>query len=260
MDVEQKVIVITGAGGGIGRAIARELAAQEAHLALVDIDEESLAETEDSCRNGCGQVRSYTTDITDEQAVEQLFDAVANDFGGVDGLVNNAGTTEDALLVKVRDGKVVDKMSTEAWDKVMAVDLRGVFLCAREAAARMIGRGSGPAEGGGRGVIVNISSISRAGNIGQTNYSAAKAGVAAMTPIWAAELAPHGIRVAAIAPGFCNTRMVAGMKKKMRDRLKQKIPLGRLGEPDEIARTVLFVFNNDFVNGRVLEIDGGMRI
>src|SRR5699024_3573874 len=194
------------------------------------------------------------------QAVEQLFAGVANDFGRVDGLVNNAGTTRDALLVKVRDGKVVDKMAAADWDKVMAVDLRGVFVCGREAAIKMIETIHGDGAQSVGGVIVNISSISRAGNMGQTNYAAAKAGVATMTTTWAGELARHGIRVAAIAPGCCNTRMVAGMKAKMRARLVQNIPLGRLGEPDEIAHPVLFIFNIDFVNGRVLEVDGGMRI
>jgi 3-oxoacyl-[acyl-carrier protein] reductase len=260
MNVKDKVIVVTGAGRGLGRVIAQTLAGNDAHLALVDIDEENLAQTQAACRDAGAQARSYPVDVSDEQAVERLFDDVAQDCGRVDGLVNNAGVTRDALLVKAKDGEVTDKMSLEDWDTVMAVDLRGVFLCAREAAIKMIEQaGAQPAREGG-GVIVNMSSISRAGNIGQTNYAAAKAGVAAMTTTWAGELARYGIRVAAIAPGFCNTRLVANMKEKHRERLKEKIPLKRLGNPDEIGRTVLFIFHNDFVSGRVIEVDGGMRL
>lgn len=260
MNIRDKAIVVTGAGRGLGLAIAQTLAANGARLALVDIDNESLAQAEVVCQKaGAAQARSYAVNVTDEQAVEQLFEDVARHFGGVDGLVNNAGVTRDALLIKVKEGKVTDKMSSQDWDTVMAVDLRSVFLCAREAAIRMVEQQSAePAHGSY--VIVNISSISRAGNIGQTNYAAAKAGVVAMTTTWAEELARYGIRVGAIAPGFCDTRLVANMKEKPRERLKEKIPLKRLGDPDEIAQTVLFIFQNEFFNGRVIEVDGGMRL
>jgi 3-oxoacyl-[acyl-carrier protein] reductase len=136
---------------------------------------------------------------------------------------------------------------------VISVDLVGVFLCGREAAVHMI-------DGGRGGVIINISSISSAGNIGQTNYSAAKAGVAAMTVTWAKELARYNIRVTGIAPGFCDTRMVANIPSKIRDKIISTIPLRRLGEPEEIARAALFILQNDFYDGRVLEIDGGLRL
>lgn len=256
MNVEDKVIVITGAGSGLGRSIAQNLAMQGAHLALVDVDEDALSGTREACVDSGGHIGSYTLDVTDEPAVERFFGDVVDDFGRVDGLVNNAGITRDGLLVKAKGGKVVDKMSSVDWDKVMSVDLRGVFLCAREAAARMVEQERHD-EGS---VIINISSISRAGNIGQTNYSAAKAGVATMTTTWAGELARHGVRVAAVAPGFCNTSMVASMKQEVLDKLTSRIPLGRLGQPEEIAQTVLFIFNNDFVSGRVFEVDGGMRL
>ena len=153
----------------------------------------------------------------------------------------------------MKDGKVQGKMSLADFNTVIAVDLVGVFLCGREAAVHMI-------EGGRGGVIINISSISRAGNIGQTNYSAAKAGVAAMTVTWAKELARYKIRVAGIAPGFCDTRMVAKIKPEIRDKIISMIPLRRLAEPEEIARTALFILQNDFYDGRVLEIDGGLRL
>jgi 3-oxoacyl-[acyl-carrier protein] reductase len=139
------------------------------------------------------------------------------------------------------------------WRAVIDVNLTGVFLCGREAAERMIRAGNG-------GCIINISSLSRAGNFGQSNYSAAKAGVAALTVVWAKELARHGIRVNAIAPGFIKTEMVASMKQEILDKMAAGIPAGRLGEPDEIAATAEFIFANDYMNGRVLEIDGGQRL
>jgi 3-oxoacyl-[acyl-carrier protein] reductase len=144
-------------------------------------------------------------------------------------------------------------MSLEDFHKVIAVDLRGVFLCGREAAAHMI-------EGGGGGVIINISRISRAGNVGQTNYSAAKAGVAAMTVTWAKELARHNIRVAGIAPGFSDTRMVAKIPPKILDKIISTIPLRRLARPEDIASAALFILENDYYTGRILEIDGGLRL
>jgi 3-oxoacyl-[acyl-carrier protein] reductase len=199
------------------------------------------------------EVKDYPADVTDEAAVEALFNRVHKDFGSVDGVVNNAGITSDDLLVKVQNGKVQKKMSVDDFHKFIAVDLRGVFLCGREAAAHMI-------EGGQGGVIINISSISRAGNVGQTNYSAGKAGVAAMTVTWAKELARYKIRVAGIAPGFCDTRMVAKIPQKILDRIVSTIPLRRLAAPEEIGRTALFIFQNDYCTGRILEIDGGLRL
>jgi 3-oxoacyl-[acyl-carrier protein] reductase len=133
------------------------------------------------------------------------------------------------------------------------VNLTGTFLCGREAAQRMI-------ESGSKGVIINISSISRAGNMGQTNYAASKAGVQAMAVAWAKELARYGIRAAAIAPGFINTEMVAGMKESAREKLTSGIPLRRMGEPDEIAKTVEFIFQNDYISGRCIDVDGGLRL
>lgn len=253
MDLVGKVIVVTGAGRGLGRRTAEMVAAKGARLALVDLTEEDVAETERSCRKTGQDARHYLTDVSDESAVESLFDTVVEDFGRVDAVINNAGITRDGLLVKAKEGRVTGKLSLEDWNAVINVDLRGVFLCAREAAVRMIESGNG-------GVIVNISSISRAGNFGQTNYSAAKAGVAAMTVTWANELARHGIRVAAIAPGFSDTRMVANIPKKILDGIVGRIPLKRLANPREIGHTVVYILENDYFNGRTLELDGGLRI
>jgi 3-oxoacyl-[acyl-carrier protein] reductase len=178
---------------------------------------------------------------------------VASDFGRLDGLVNNAGIVRDGLLVKVKDGAVVGRMTMEQWNPVIGVNLTGVFLCAREAAAHMVELGNG-------GVIVNISSISRVGNAGQTNYSAAKAGVESMGVVWAKELARYGIRVGSIAPGFTHTEILASMRPEVLDRLTAPVPLKRLGQPEEIAHAVQFIFENDFFTGRCLEIDGGLRL
>jgi 3-oxoacyl-[acyl-carrier protein] reductase len=251
MEVQGKVIVITGAAQGLGQKMAEILAGHGADLALVDLDRTKLKETVRLC--GRGKVKDYSVDVTDESAVEALFNSVRKDFGSVDGVINNAGITSDALLVKAVDGKVQRKMSLTEFHRVIAVDLRGVFLCAREAAVQMIESGRG-------GVIINISSISRAGNVGQTNYAAAKAGVAAMTVTWAKELARYHIRVAGIAPGFSETRMVATIPPKLKDKIVSTIPLRRLAKPEEIARAALFILQNDYYDGRILEIDGGLRL
>lgn len=253
MDLKDKTIVITGAARGLGAEMAKELAQHGAKLALVDLDKEQLDETVAACSSFGIQAIGYSTNVTDEQAVEDLFVTIKSDFGSVDGLINNAGITSDGLLVKAKDGKVSQKMSLADFNKVVAVDLMAVFLCGREAAVQMI-------EGGQGGVIINISSISRAGNVGQTNYTAAKAGVAGMTVTWAKELARYGIRAAGIAPGFCNTRMVSVIPSPIQDRITATIPARRFGRPDEIAGTALFILQNDYVNGRILEVDGGLRL
>jgi len=253
MELKDKLIVITGAARGIGAAIARELAGQGANLALVDLNADMTAETRESCKSLGSTVRCYSANVAVESDVEALFDRIARDFGRLDGLVNNAGITRDAMLVKAKDGKVTAKMSLDYWQSVIDVNLTGVFLCGREAAATMI-------ELDCPGVIVNISSISQAGNMGQSNYSAAKAGVTAMTVTWARELARYGIRAGAVAPGFINTDLVAAMKPEARDKLTSGIPSRRLGEAGEIAHTVRFIFENDYFSGRCIAPDGGLRL
>lgn len=253
MELQQKTIVITGATRGLGAAMARRLARHRPVLALVDLDANSLAATAATCREAGAEVRTYGANVAREDEVVRLFDQIRSDTGAIHALVNNAGITRDALLVKFQDGKLAAKMSVEQWQSVIDVNLTGVFLCGREAAQRMV-------EGDIKGCIVNISSISRAGNMGQTNYSAAKAGVAAMAVAWARELARYGIRAAAVAPGFINTEMVAGMKPEAREKLISGIPLKRMGEPDEIAHTVEFILLNDYVSGRCFEVDGALRL
>ena len=210
-------------------------------------------ETSALCAAQSVRARGYRVNVADEAEVSDAMTRVVGDFGRLDGLVNNAGIVRDGLLVKVKDGAVVGRLSMDQWNAVIAVNLSGVFLCAREAAAHMIELGNG-------GVIVNISSISRVGNAGQSNYSAAKAGVESMGVVWAKELARYGIRVGSIAPGFTHTEILSGMRPEVLDKLTAPVPLKRLGQPEEIAHAVLFIFENDFFTGRCLDVDGGLRL
>jgi 3-oxoacyl-[acyl-carrier protein] reductase len=253
MDVTKKTIVVTGAGRGIGRAIAGQLAQHGADIALFDLNSEDLEQTRLLCATHSVQARAYRVNVTDESEVSAAMARVVLDFGRLDGLVNNAGIVRDSLLVKVKDGAVVARMTLDQWNAVINVNLSGVFLCAREAAAQMIELGNG-------GVIVNISSISRSGNAGQTNYSAAKAGVESMGVVWAKELARYGIRVASIAPGFTRTDILTAMRPEVLENLTAQVPLKRMGKPEEIAQAVRFVFENDFFTGRCIDIDGGLRL
>ena len=253
MDLRDKTVMITGAGRGIGRALAAYLAARGANLALLDMNGADMEETAALCAHEGSAPRCYVANAAEEPSVVDAFERVIADFGRLDGLVNNAGILRDSLLIKVKDGEIVGKMTLAQWQAVIDVNLTGVFLCAREAAERMIRLGRG-------GVIINISSISRAGNVGQTNYTAAKAGVAAMTVVWAKELARHRIRVGAVAPGFVRTPMVESMKPEALAKVTAPVPLGRLGEPEEIAQAVGFIFENEFFTGRCLELDGGLRL
>jgi len=254
MKIAGKTIAITGSGRGLGAAMAKRLASAGARLALVDLDEQALLETQTACvKAGSPMVEFYVANVAEEGPVEALFAKIAGDFDALHGLVNNAGITRDALLLKYEDGEQVSKMTLEQWQAVIDVNLTGVFLCGREAAAVMI-------ELACEGCIINISSISRHGNVGQTNYSAAKAGVQAMAVTWAKELARYGIRTASIAPGFIATEMVMAMKPEAREKLTKAIPATRMGEPDEIAQTVQFILENDYVSGRCFDIDGGLRL
>mgnify|MGYP001550010000 CR=1 FL=1 len=254
MNLNNAVIAITGGARGLGAAMARRLAGAGARLALVDIDPDALAATADECKAaGSPAILTRSTNVSVEGEVESLFADIREEFGALHGLVNNAGITRDALMVKYKDGEQVSKMTMEQWQAVIDVNLTGVFLCGREAAATMI-------ETGSQGCIINISSISRAGNMGQTNYSATKAGVEAMAVAWAKELARYGIRAASIAPAFIGTDMVMPMKPEAGEKMTAGIPARRLGHPQAIASTVQFILENDYVSGRCFDIDGGLRL
>ncbi len=253
MQIPGKVVVITGGGRGIGRALAQAFAERGADLALLDMSEDDLAKTQSLCAVNGKRVGIYRCNVAQETEVSETFAKIAADFGRLDVLINNAGITRDALLVKVKDGQVVGSMTTAQWQAVIDVNLTGPFLCGREAASHMIKFGHG-------GVLINISSISRAGNAGQSNYSAAKAGVAAMAVTWAKELARYGIRTGAIAPGFIQTDILNDMKPEVLEKTLAAVPLKRAGVPGEIAHGALFIVTNDYFTGRVLEVDGGLRI
>jgi 3-oxoacyl-[acyl-carrier protein] reductase len=253
MQLDGKLVAITGSGRGIGRAMALAFAQKRANLALIDLNAADLERTRALCEEHGVRASVYVCNVTREEEVGATLDRVVGDFGRLDVMINNAGITKDALLVKVQDGKVVAKMSLDQWRAVIDVNLTGVFLGAREAAARMISLGNG-------GVIISTSSISRSGNMGQSNYSASKAGVAAMTVVWAKELARYGIRTGAIAPGFTRTEILDTMKPEMIERAVSAVPLKRMAEPAEMAHAAIFIAENDYFSGRVVDVDGGQRI
>ena len=253
MDLSGKTVVVTGGARGIGKAIATAFANRGARLALLDLDPAALEATRAELAARGVEVSTHALNVAKEDDVIAAFDAVLARHERLDVLVNNAGIIKDALLVKVKDGAIVGKMTLAQWQAVLDVNLTGVFLCGREAAERMIRLGHG-------GVIINISSISRHGNAGQSNYSAAKAGVAALTVVWAKELSRFGIRTGSIAPGFIRTDLLAGMPTEMLEKMTAPVPLKRLGLPEEVAQTAVYIVENDFFTGRSIDIDGGLRL
>ncbi|WP_419147106.1 SDR family oxidoreductase [Pseudoalteromonas 'SMAR'] len=253
MDIKNKTVVITGGAQGLGFAMATSMAQQGANLALIDMQQELLSDAQAELSKLGVEVKTYAANVAVEAEVEKVFNDIVGDFGGISVLINNAGILRDGLLLKAKEGQIVDKMSLSQFQSVIDVNLTGVFLCGREAAVKMVEAGEG-------GVIINMSSVARAGNMGQTNYSAAKSGVVAMTTSWAKELGRYGIRVGAIAPGVIRTKMTDAMKPEAKERLVKMKPVGRLGEAEEIAHTAKYIIENDFFTGRVVEIDGGIRL
>ncbi|WP_192034576.1 SDR family oxidoreductase [Halomonas sp. YLGW01] len=253
MQMKGAVVAITGGARGLGLAMARHLGQQGARLALLDLERDTLDQAVNALLDQGVEARAYEVNVADEASVGRAFASIVADMGPLKGLVNNAGITRDGLLVKVKDGKVEKGLSLKQWQQVIDVNLTGVFLCGQEAAYRMVEAGEG-------GVIVNISSISRAGNMGQSNYSAAKAGVASLTVTWAKELARYGIRVGAVAPGFIETEMTSAIRPEVLEKITKGIPVGKLGQPEDIAESVAYIFANDYFSGRVLECDGGLRV
>jgi 3-oxoacyl-[acyl-carrier protein] reductase len=253
MQLKDKVVVVTGGARGIGRAVAGAFAGRGARVALVDLVAADLEAAKGDLAGAGAEVRTYVANVAREDQVIAALDGVVADFGRLDVMVNNAGIIKDGLLIKAKDGTVTGKMGLDRWQAVIDVNLTGVFLCGREAAERMVKLGNG-------GLIINISSISKAGNAGQTNYSAAKAGVAAMAVVWAKELARYGIRAASIAPGFTRTDLLAGMPPEMLDKVTAPVPLRRLALPDEIGHAAVFVAENDYFTGRSIDVDGGLRL
>ncbi len=248
MQLRDLKIIVTGAGSGMGAHFARQLHAAGARVAAGDLNVAAL----EGLPAGIARRR---LDVSDEADAASFVDFAAAELGGLSGLVNNAGILRDGLLVK-RDGRTgeIRKLSTEDWNAVIAVNLTGATFMVREVVARMLAGGHRP------GVIVNLSSIARHGNRGQSSYVSAKAALAANTLTWAREFAPHGIRVGAVAPGMVETPMTQGMPDRAREALVERIPVGRIGVPEDIWQAVRFVLECDYFNGRTLDVDGGLSM
>jgi 3-oxoacyl-[acyl-carrier protein] reductase len=245
MKLEDLKVVVTGAGRGMGAHFATRLHEAGATVTAVDIDEAAL-------RRMPNGIHTRRLDVSDRGDIEQGVAWAANAMGGLNGLVNNAGILRDALLVKKdRSTGLVKKLDPVDWDAVLAVNLTGATFMAREVAGYMVEHDQGP------GVIVNISSIARHGNRGQSSYVAAKAALAANTVTWMRDLAPYRIRVCAVAPGMVETPMTRGMNAKARDALVAGIPVGRIGTPEDLWLAVRFTLECDYFNGRTIDVDGG---
>jgi 3-oxoacyl-[acyl-carrier protein] reductase len=246
MKLEDLKVVITGAAQGMGAHFAEALALAGAEVAACDVNEAALSALP-------AGIHRRQVDVSDEAAVQAFVGWAAAKMGGLNGLVNNAGIIRDGLLVKKdRDSGAVTTLSRADWDAVIGVNLTGATLMVREVVATMVRAGTRP------GVIVNMSSVVRHGNRGQSNYVSAKAALAANTVTWAREFAPYGIRVGAIAPGMVETPMTRGMNQRARERLIAAIPVGRIGVPEDIWRAVRFIFECDYFNGRCVDVDGGL--
>jgi len=255
MQLEQLKIIVTGGAQGMGAHFARRLVEAGAQVSVGDVNADALASLQaDVAASGLkGSLHTRTLDVSNEADCESFVAWAAEQMGGLNGLVNNAGILRDGLLVKKdRNTGAITKMSGDQFNKVIGVNLCGATWMVREVVAHMAARDIRP------GVIVNMSSIARHGNRGQSNYVSAKAALAANTVTWMREFAPYGIRVGAIAPGMIATPMTAGMNQKALDTFVQQIPVGRIGEPEDIWRGVKFILECDYFNGRTIDIDGGM--
>jgi 3-oxoacyl-[acyl-carrier protein] reductase len=240
--LENKIAIVTGAGRGIGEGIARKLACEGATVVCADQNLEDARAVAAACG---GESCAVHVDVSDARSCDRLVDTVVEQFGRIDILVNNAGINRDAML---------HKMTDEQWDDVIAIDLSGVFYMTRAASRTMREARSGR--------IVNISSVSSAGNIGQANYAAAKAGVLGLTRTTAKELARYGVTANAICPGFIDTAMTRGMPESVLEQYVETVPLGRIGQPSDIANVVAFLASDEasYVTGEVITVGGGLRL
>jgi 3-oxoacyl-[acyl-carrier protein] reductase len=248
-----KVVIVTGAAAGIGRATAVAFAREGARVVLWDVSEAKGTDLVSEIQGSSGEAIFAKVDVADGGAVSAATEAALRHWGRIDVLVNNAGIVRDAQLVKFRDRSVVSTMTEEAWDAVINVNLKGVFLCTRAVVPHLIA--------GGGGVILSASSVvGLYGNFGQTNYAATKGGVITMTKTWARELGRYNIRVNAVAPGFISTEILAAMPEKVIEGMVARTPLGRMGKAEDVAATYVWLASDaaSFVHGAVISVDGGI--
>lgn len=244
MDLAGKTAVVTGAARGIGREIAGRLAQAGAALAMVDVAEESVTQSAAEVARDGRTVRGYRCDVSSFDDAAALGERIVADFGRVDVLVNNAGITRDKLLLR---------MTSEDWGQVIAVNLTGAFNVTKALAPAMLKQRGGS--------IINIASVvGQSGNAGQANYAASKAGLIGLTKSLAREFAARGVRVNAVAPGFIRTAMTDSLSEDVQNQMKQAIPLGRFGEPADVADVVMFLASNlaGYITGQVINCDGGL--
>jgi 3-oxoacyl-[acyl-carrier protein] reductase len=244
--LQDKVCIVTGGAQGIGLATALKFARDGAIIAIRDLARAGVDEAVRQCREAGAQAEGWVVNVAKREMVDAATQGVLGRFGRIDVLVNNAGITKDARL---------QKMTIEQFDAVIDVNLRGVFHCSQAVCGPMIERGCG--------VILNASSVvGLYGNFGQTNYAASKFGVIGFTKTWSRELGPKGIRVNAVAPGFVMTHILDTIPEKVLDDMKHRVPLHRLGTPEEIANVYCFLASDEasYVNGAVIEVSGGMTV
>ncbi len=248
-------IIVTGAAGGMGAHFATRLCEAGAQVAAGDVDEAGLAALVERTRGMSGEVHTRKLDVSDDAQIASFVDWAHGAMDGLNGLINNAALLRDGLLVK-RDkaSGAITTLSREQWNKVLDVNLTGATFMVRDVVAKMAATEAGP------GVIVNMSSLARYGNRGQSNYVAAKAALAANTVTWAREFAGFKIRVGAIAPGMIETPMTQGMNPKARDALVANVPVGRVGQPEDIWLAVRFILECDYFTGRTIDVDGGLAM
>ena len=252
MRMKDKVVLVTGGASGIGKATALRFAEEGAKVIICDVNETVGLETVKLLGKDAGY---YTVNVTSRADVQTWIDAVTTRYGRVDVLINNAGIMRDGQLIRFKEGQLIGQMPETDFDQVISVNLKGVFNCTQAVAPIMAKQGSG--------VILNASSIvGLDGNFGQTNYVATKAGVVGMTRVWSRELGKFGIRVNAIAPGFIATEMLTGMPEKILEGMRNRTPLGRLGQPSDIANAYLFLASDEaaFITGETLRVDGGIVV
>jgi len=246
MRLTDKIALITGSAQGIGLATAQRLASEGARVVVLDLGAARVDAAVAAIRAAGGQAMGCVVDVTDRSAIDAMVAKVQADWGRIDVLINNAGITKDARLAK---------MTSAQFDSVIAVNLKGVFECTQAVAEVMVAQGSGS--------IVNASSVvGLYGNFGQTNYAATKAGVIGFTKTWARELGPKGVRVNAVCPGFILTPILDTLPPEVMKKMIDKVPLGRLGRPEEIAAVYAFLASDDssYLNGAVIEASGGIQL